>query len=241
MSNLKIDYFQDYKIFSQTAAELVCQQLARKPDSCFVFATGFTPLGLFDRLSAAYRLGKASFQSSFLVELDDYYGIHPSDSKNLFQWLSKAFLDRVDFPIHQTVRFQTDVQDPDRECLRIEDEIQSLGGIDFLVLGLGANGHLGFNEPGSSFQSRTRVVKLTEASLQSSQRYWGEDSKVPGKGFTLGLGTLAEARKTLLLVSGKEKKPVLKKLLTQPPSPDLPASAVHHFDDVRILSDLKIS
>ncbi len=235
-ADLTLQIEENYSALSRAAARLVIRQLEEKPDSNLVFATGKTPLGMFDELAAAYQQGRISFENASLVELDDYYGIPLEDPRNLFNWLRRDFLDRVEFPLRNTARFLTDTSAPVEECARIEQFIAASGGIDLQVLGLGPNGHLGFNEPGSALDSGTRVVRLAPASLESSQRYWGEQP-VPEYGLTLGLGTLAAARKTLLLVSGGAKAGILHKVLSSPLDPCLPATALHTFPDVLVLAD----
>lgn len=235
-ADLTLQIEENYSALSRAAARLVIRQLEEKPDSSLVFATGNTPLGMFDELAGAYQQGRIRFENASLVELDDYYGIPLEDPRNLFNWLRRAFVDRVEFPLRHTARFLTDTSAPAEECARIEQFISASGGIDLQVLGLGPNGHLGFNEPGSALDSRTRVVRLAAASLESSQRYWG-DQPVPEYGLTLGLGTLAAARKTLLLVSGGAKAGILHKVLSSPLDPCLPATALQTYPDVLVLAD----
>ena len=134
-------------------------------------------------------------------------------------------------------RFDTEAANAQAEAQRMDEILRVHGGIDLLVLGLGPNGHIGFNEPGSGFSSSTRVVELTSASLTSNARYWGGVEGVPKKGYTLGLGVLRRARKTLLLVNGKHKAKILKQMLEGPISEDLPATCLRDMPDVTIIAD----
>lgn len=228
---------EDYQELSRLAADWVQFQLDENPVSNCVFATGKTPLGLYGKLAEKYSQGQVDFSSCTIFELDDYAGINLDDPRNLFCWLNKELLEQVEFPLDQTVRFQTDAEKPELECSRVEQLWSQLDQVDFQVLGMGPNGHLGFNEPGSEFDSRTHLVRLTAESIRSSQRYWGEDADIPEFGYTLGLGNLKEVKKTLLLVSGKAKSPALQTLAGGLITEEFPASALYLFPEVTVITD----
>jgi glucosamine-6-phosphate deaminase len=228
---------EDYQELSRAAADWVQAQLNLNPASKCVFATGKTPLGLYKRLGDDYQQGNVNFSRCTVIELDDYAGIGLNDPKNLYQWLNRELLERVEVPLEQTIRFQTDADNPELECKRIERLWSQQDQIDFQVLGMGPNGHLGFNEPGSDFAVRTHLVRLTQESIRSSQRYWGKGADIPEFGFTLGLGNLKEVKKTLLLVSGEAKGPSLEKLADGSVSENFPASALYHFPEVLVIAD----
>jgi len=228
---------EDYQELSRLAANWVQDQMDKNPASKCLFATGKTPLGLYEMLADDYRQGKVDFSMCTIFELDDYAGISLNDSRNLFQWLKNAFLEEIDFPLDQAIRFQTDAENPDLECRRIEGLWSQEGQIDFQILGIGPNGHLGFNEPGSDFEGRTHLVQLTPESIRSSQRYWGKDADIPEFGFTLGLGNLKEVKNTLLLASGEEKRSALEKLAGGSITEDFPASALHDYPEVMVIAD----
>ncbi len=221
----------------EIAAQRVAAYVCRHPQQILVFPTGNTPLGLFKNLADLVAKKQLSFQSSTLVELDDYLGIALEDERNLFQWLKRAFLDQVDFLEDHLVRFITDTQDVPNETKRIDQLLDARDGIGLLILGLGPNGHIGFNEPGSSFDSPTRAIQLSQASLLSSAGYWGNINVVPPTGLTLGLKQLSQAQETILLVNGKQKAEILRKTLMGEITPQIPATFLRSMQNVTVLAD----
>ncbi|MBI9049962.1 MAG: glucosamine-6-phosphate deaminase [Anaerolineaceae bacterium] len=222
---------------NEYAASMVAAYVHNNPQRVLVFPTGNTPLGLYKNLNGLVARKELSFSSSYLLELDEYLGIAAHDQRNLFQWLKRSFIDQVDFPEDHLYRFQADAADIDTETRRIEQVIKKHNGIGLLVLGIGPNGHLGFNEPGSPFDSRTRVIDLTRASLESSANYWGDISVVPTQGLTLGMQTLSEAQQTIMIVTGKHKADILYQMIKGEVTPDLPASFLRTMKNVTILAD----
>lgn len=205
------------------AAELVTRQLWEKPNSVITLPAGNTPLPLFRELVAATRSNPKLFQYANFVTLDEYADIAPDDRRRLLNWLNREFFDPAGIRKPQVIAFDPSA-DEEAECRRIEEKLEALGGLDLAVLGLGPNGHLGFNEPGSSFDSRARKVALAPQSIVSNSTYWGSAADVPAHGLTLGLGTLREARTILVLVSGHAKRNIVSRLLTEPISESIPAS-----------------
>lgn len=228
---------KDYQELSAQAADLVIEQVSKNPASTLVLPTGNTPLGMYACLAATYSRGDVSFKSCHLVELDDYFNIPLDDHRNLFNWLSAEFINQVDLQPSNIFRFETAAAHPEKECRRVEDRVAELGGIDLAVLGLGPNGHLGFNEPGSDFLSTTRIITLSPASISSSAKYWGCEKEVPRQGITLGLKTIMSARKILLLVSGRYKSGILKAALQGPITTQVPASILQEHPNLTVIAD----
>jgi glucosamine-6-phosphate deaminase len=218
------------------AAEFVLLQLAKKQDSVITFATGKTPLPLFRELVAASRTNPDLFRDAHFVTLDEYADIALDDRRRLLSWLRREFLQPAGIPDHKVVSFDP-LADHRADCERIEAAIAALGGLDLAVLGLGPNGHLAFNEPGSSFDSRTHRVALAPESLLSNASYWGSPADVPAHGLTLGLGTIKQARQILLLVSGEGKADIVSRLLRQPVSETIPASLLLLCDHSIMIAD----
>lgn len=234
---MKLIVTNDYEELSTRAAGLVIEYIQQNPASVLVLATGNSPLGMFARLVSAYQCGKVSFQHCSLVELDDYFDISQEDHRNLYNWLAAEFINRVDVPAENIVRFNTASTDAEQECARVEQAIANLGGIDLLVLGLGPNGHLGFNEPGSDFASPTRVITLSASSIRSSAQYWGKEEDVPRQGITLGLKTLSAARHTLLLVSGMQKAQIFNRIFQGPVTTNIPATILQQQQNLTVIVD----
>jgi glucosamine-6-phosphate deaminase len=227
----------DYSDLCERACEMVAGQLRAKPDSVCVFPTGQTPLGLFRRLAAAHRAGRIDTRSIRIVTLDEYAGIAADDPRRLFLWLQRALLRPLGIAAAQIHALDPAAADPALEAARFEAAIADFGGIDLAVLGLGANGHIGFNEPGSPFESRTRLVTLSDTSIEANAAYWGKDSDVPPTALTMGLGTILEARAIVLLASGKRKAGILSRAIHGPIGPDVPATSLRRHPDATVIAD----
>jgi glucosamine-6-phosphate deaminase len=234
---LKVIAAEDYDDLSRRAAALVFEQVARKPHSVLVFPTGATPLGLFRELVAAVRGRRLNLSAASFVVLDEYAGIPPGDRRSLAAWLQRELLDPIGIVPSQLIGFDPLAPDAATEGQRVEAEIARRGGIDLAILGLGPNGHLGFNEPGTAFGTHSSRVSLSAASITSNAAYWGSEADVPRTGFTLGLGTLLAADQLALIVSGAHKAEILARMLTGPVSIDLPATIVRLHPRSYVLAD----
>ena len=225
-----------YDDMSRVAAGLVREQLARKPASLLVFPTGATPLGLFRQLVDEARSGRIDASALRVAVLDEYAGLPKGDRRSLTDWLRRELLLPLGIPDDRLVAFDP-AGDAEAEGPRIEAAIRAAGGLDLAILGLGPNGHIGFNEPGSPFSCRSRLATLSPASIRSNAAYWGSEADVPRTGFTLGLGTLLEARRMALAVSGVHKSNILSRVIGSPPSLELPATIVHAHPDAVVIAD----
>lgn len=218
------------------AARIVMATLARAPDATLVFPVGATPRGLFARLIGEHRAGRLDASRARVVLLDEYAGITRDDRRSFAAWLRRDLLQPLDITADRLLAFAPN-GDRDIEGSRIEAGIAAWGGIDLAVLGIGLNGHLGFNEPGSPADSRARRVALAPETIASNARYWGRAEDVPPHGFTLGLGTLSAARRVVVLASGPAKRSIVQRLLADVPSPDLPASVAHRHPAATLIVD----
>lgn len=227
----------DYAALSQRAADIIADQIRHKPDTVLVVPTGNTPLGMFRALAQQVANKMVDFSSVRLVQLDEYYGIARDDPRNLYVWMEREFIAPAGIRAEHIIRFDSAAPDPQSELQRVADCIAALGGLDLIVLGLGPNGHLGFNEPGSPFDQTMQHVILTPASIRSNAAYWGGEAHVPREGLTLGMGTLGSARRALLLVSGGHKAEILARAVHGPITPDVPATLLRALPDAIILAD----
>ena len=234
---MKIIKTKNYSELSIKAAEIVIDQIQTNPNSVLVVPTGNTPLGMFSQLSTAYKNNNLSFNNCSLIELDDYWQIPLNDNRNLYNWLNKSFIQNVNFKPDNITRFKTSATNSDDECQRVEKIIKQLGGIDLVILGIGPNGHLGFNEPGSKQTSTTRIIDLSPESITSSANYWGSEENVPQQGVTLGLSSLFAAKKIILLVSGKHKAQIYKQAIHGPIDPKNPASYLQLHMNFTVIVD----
>lgn len=223
--------------FVRAGADFIVDTLRRKPDPTVVLATGNSPIGVYRELAERYRGGEWDPSRLRVFQLDAYLGLSPDDRRSLYRWLDEAFLQPLDIPPDNVVRLPGDTQDPEAVCRAYDRALEAAGGFDLAVLGLGPNGHLGFNEPPSEASSPTRVVELTEASIVSNAVYWGGRDSVPRLALTAGMAALLGARTTLLLVSGAHKRKVLERTIRGPVTPEVPASLLQSVAGVTVLAD----
>jgi glucosamine-6-phosphate deaminase len=227
---------RNHEELSRSTAELVVEHVNTCPDTILVLPTGNTPLGMYRELVSMAEVGKVDFSQCQAGQLDEYWGITLDDPRSFFAWLEGVFIDPAGIKHKNTIRINSSAHNPDEEAARVEGEIKKRGGIGLAILGLGLNGHLAFNEPGSEFDSRTRVIDLTPETIKANSKYWGE-TRIPSKAMTLGLGTIAEARELLLLVSGMEKAEILPEVLHGPIGRDVPATCLRKLPRVTVIAD----
>lgn len=208
-----------------------------RPAPTFLAALGTSALGIYAGL--ADRRMAAGFDTTTvrLVQLDEYIGIPDDDPRSLFGWLERDVATPLGVPPEQVLRIDGMALDRDAEALRVARTIDDAGGIDVAVLGLGPNGHLGFNEPPSAATGASRVVDLTAASIDSNARYWGSSNRVPPQAITVGMNLLLAARRPLLVVKGASKRSILRALLDGPPRDELPASHLRRITHATLLAD----
>jgi glucosamine-6-phosphate deaminase len=226
---------ETYDELSKTAAQAVYDTLALQSTALVVLPSGNTPLGMYREL--VQFKDRVNFDKFCFVQLDEYIDISMTDRRNLFRWMDEVFFTPAGISASRIIRFNSMSQDITGEAVRVENSISEAGGITLQVLGLGPNGHLGFNEPGTDFQAKTHAVELSQASIISNARYWGSPDQVPRKAFTLGLGTLSQAQKTILLVSSRSKVNILADVLNGPVGPDVPATILRMMKNVTVLAD----
>jgi glucosamine-6-phosphate deaminase len=217
--------------------DIVAGWLRARPSAAFLTALGTSALGVYAGLAALRSSGRLDISGVRLVQLDEYVGVPDRDRCSLYGWLLRDVVGALGFEPGQVLRLTGDAADPAAEAARHDEAILSAGGIDVSVLGLGPNGHLGFNEPPSGADAPTRVVDLAEASLESNARYWGSRDAVPRLAITVGMDRLVEARRTLLVVRGASKRAVLRRLVTEPVNDQLPASHLRGAAGVTLLTD----
>jgi glucosamine-6-phosphate deaminase len=213
----------DYEALSRAGADAIAATLARRPDALLLLATGDTPMGPYRELAERWRRGELDTSRVRAAQLDEYAGLAADDRRSLYGWLVRSFLAPLGVPESRAIRLDAR-RPPDFACRDYDAAVQAGGGFDLAVLGLGPNGHLGFNEPPIERDAPTRLVPLTPASVRSNARYWGGEHAVPREALTCGLATMLAAREILLVVSGAHKREILRQTLTPPPSADVPAS-----------------
>lgn len=234
---MKIEILKNYEEVLDRAFEIVSQAVRKNPDVVLGLPTGETPIGLYDRLSEACRDHRLSLAGVTTFNLDEYLPIRPENEQSYRCFMNKMLFLNTDIPLSQTHVPEGDAADPELAARRYEQAIRDAGGIDLQVLGSGRNGHVGFNEPGTSFDSETHTVSLTESTIDANARLFHDRSEVPTRAVTMGIGTILRARSILLLVTGKEKHEALGALLSGKETEEWPLTALLRHDDVTVLCD----
>jgi glucosamine-6-phosphate deaminase len=222
--NWKLSVYRDAPAASEAAADRVAATIANESGATIALPTGTTPLIMFDILAARAARGEVDFSGVHLYCLDEYVGVTPEDRVSLTRWLQDAFLQRVGVPADQVHPLPSTAADLAAAASEFDRAIAARGGLDLAVLGLGPNGHIGYNEPGSSADSRTRVITLTPESRSQATAYWEGKAEIPDRAMTMGVGTLLESKQIVLLVTGEAKAEMLRRTLAEPMSADVPAS-----------------
>ena len=227
----------DYESLSHAGADWLVEAINAKPDATIVVATGNTPMGVYHELARRYSHGLIDTSRLHAFQLDAYIGLAPDDRRSLFGWMYRSSMEPLGIAETNVVRLVGDAPDPWDACRIYEVAVREVGGFDISILGLGPNGHLGFNEPPSLPDSPTRVVPLTPESIASNARYWGGEEQVPPQALTCGMDLLLAARRTLLLVSGAHKYQILHRATEGPQTPEVPASYLQSASNVTVLAD----
>jgi glucosamine-6-phosphate deaminase len=222
--NWDLVVFCDSSAASEAAADVVSTVVRGKPDAVISLPTGTTPLGMFDILAARAARAELDVSGITVFCLDEYVGVTVEDPNSLTRWLRDGFLNRIGINPDQLHSLPVTADDLVAAAAGYEEAIASSGGLDLAVLGLGPNGHIGYNEPGSSADSRTRVIDLTPESRSQASAYWEGVVPIPDRAMTMGVATLLEARQIVLLVIGEAKAGMLRRTLEESMSADVPAS-----------------
>jgi glucosamine-6-phosphate deaminase len=206
-------------------ADLVSEAISAASTGVLVPATGRTPIGVYDELGERWRAGDLDTSALAVAQLDEYLGLAAGDRRSLFDWMHESFLGPLGIDEANVMRLPLEGDLPPR-CGAFDEDLTARGGIDIAILGLGRNGHLGFNEPPCPTDAPTRAVVLTPTTIEANAGYWGTTADVPAQAVTIGIGPLLAAREIVLLVSGGEKRTILRRALEGPVDPDVPASAL---------------
>ena len=225
---------KDYEELSEKAAEILMNQLESKPDSVIGLATGGTPIGMYERLVSHYHRGDISFARITAFNLDDYIGVGKEQPESFYSYMEHHFFGHVDVPVASRHIPDGMAESLEEACKAYEASIEASGGIDLQVVGIGQNGHIGFNEPGTSFQSTTHVTELSASTLRANAKYF-DDKEMPEQAITMGLQTIMKARSIVLLAYGHEKRDALVQLRTGTITESFPASCLHKHPNVTVL------
>lgn len=234
---MKVVILKDAAEVAQYGADIFIKQIKRKPDSVLGLATGSTPVALYKELTAAYHAGRVSFKHVSSFNLDEYLGLAGYHKQSYRYFMNQQLFDHIDIDKTKTAVPPGDAEDPFAACDDYEREIKRKGGIDIQLLGIGRNGHIGFNEPSSSLKSRTRVKTLTRATIDDNARFFGPDEYQPHLSITMGIGTILESKKVVLLATGANKAEAIKATVEGPLTAACPASALQLHEQVVLVID----
>lgn len=234
---MKIYKAKDYKDMSRKAANIISAQVIMKPNYVLGLATGSTPIGTYDQLVEWYNKGDLDFSEVTTVNLDEYKGLPRTNDQSYYYFMHQHLFDRVNIDPERTNVPNGMEPDAEKECGRYEELIRSLGGVDLQLLGLGHNGHIGFNEPGEAFEKETHCVDLTESTIEANKRFFASADDVPKQAYTMGIKTIMQAKKILIVVNGENKADIVERAFFGPVTPEVPASILQLHNDVTLVGD----
>lgn len=234
---MRIYRVKDYDEMSRKAASLLAAQIAAEPEAVLGLATGSTPEGTYGYLRKWYQEGTLDFGGIRTVNLDEYRGIRKDSEQSYRYFMKEKLFDHVNLRREHTYIPDGEEEDAEKVCREYEELICGLGGVDLQLLGIGRNGHIGFNEPSDSFTGACHCMTLSESTIEANQRFFEKAEDVPRQAYTMGIGTIMSAKKILLLASGKDKAAALAAALQGPVTPRLPASILKFHQNVTVIAD----
>lgn len=229
-----------YEALSKEAASYVSRKVQENPHIVLGLATGSTPTGMYEQLIKDHITSGTSYQNVATFNLDEYVRMNKKNPNSYYAFMEKHFFQHIDIQNELTFIPDGMSTDPKMECNIYEEKLKNYGPIDLQILGLGANGHIGFNEPGTSFSSRTHIVELTDSTRKANSRFFEDIKDVPTHAITMGIASIMEAKEILLLIAGANKRQAYEQLLYGEISEDFPASILKKHPCVRILADQSV-
>ena len=234
---MRVYVAEDYTGMSRKAANILSAHVILNPSCVLGLATGSTPIGTYKQLIDWYNKGDLDFADVHTVNLDEYVGLSPEHDQSYRYFMQTNLFDHIDIDPAATNVPDGLAADPDAECARYDALVASLGYADLQLLGLGRNGHIGFNEPGDRFVKETHVVDLTESTIEANARFFASRDDVPRQALTMGIGCIMAARRILLIASGEDKAEALYSAFCGPITPACPASILQLHGDVVVVGD----
>ena len=227
---------KDYREMSRAAANIISAQILLKPDCVLGLATGSSPVGTYEQLIEWYKKGDLDFSQVTTVNLDEYVGLAPDHDQSYYYFMHHNLFDSVNLRPGSTNLPDGCAADMDAECIRYDTLLRTLG-VDLQLLGLGNNGHIGFNEPDKEFSKGTHIVTLTESTLEANKRFFASIDDVPKTAISMGTYDIMQAKRILMVASGKAKAEAVKAMLTGPITPQMPASILQFHRNFTLVAD----
>jgi len=228
---------KDYEEMSRKAAIVIASQVSEKPNCVLGLATGSSPIGTYAQLVEWYKMGDLDFSEVSSVNLDEYRGLSPENDQSYRYFMQTNFFDHININPENTYVPNGLEADSNKACEDHNEAIRKLGGIDLQLLGLGLNGHIGFNEPAADFPKGTHCVDLTESTIQANSRFFASIDEVPTQAYTMGIQNIMLAKKILIVVNGEAKADIVAEAFLGPVTPQVPASILQMHPDVTLVGD----
>ena len=234
---MRIVRAKDYNDMSRKAANILSAQVIMKPNCVLGLATGSTPIGTYAQLVEWYNKGDLDFSNVTTVNLDEYRGLDRENDQSYYYFMNRHLFGKVNVNHERTFLPDGTEKDSEKACADYNQIIEDVGGVDLQLLGLGHNGHIGFNEPGDVFKAKTHCVDLTETTIKANQRFFASIDDGPRQAYTMGIQTIMQARKILVVVSGEDKAGSVKEAFFGPITPRVQASVLQLHPDVTVVAD----
>ena len=234
---MRIIKAKDYADMSRKAANIIAAQVILKPDCVLGLATGSTPIGTYKELIKGYENGDLDFSLVKTANLDEYRGLEKSNDQSYDYFMKANLFNHININFDNLNIPDGENPDADAECARYEAVVKALGGQDLQLLGMGHNGHIGFNEPADEFVKETHCVDLQESTIQANKRFFEKVEDVPTQAYTIGINTIMQAKTILVIVSGADKAEIVKKAFYGPVTPQVPASNLQMHPNVIVVVD----
>lgn len=232
---MRIIKCKNYAEVSHKAANIIAAQIINKPDGVLGLATGSTPVGTYKRLIELCNNGDIDFSEITTVNLDEYCGLTPDNDQSYRYFMNDNLFNHVNVRKECTFVPNGLAEDFEAESKAYDDRILALGGIDLQLLGIGGNGHIGFNEPSDAFDMATHTVELKESTRQANARFFASIDDVPTHAITMGMRSIMQAKKVLLIANGKQKAEIVEKAIYGPVTPEVPASILQLHADLTVV------
>ncbi|MFQ9514607.1 MAG: glucosamine-6-phosphate deaminase [Eubacterium sp.] len=234
---MRIIKTEDYYTMSRVAANIISAQIIMKPDCVIGLATGSTPLGTYEQLIRWYKKGDLDFSEVTTINLDEYRGLSPENDQSYRYFMNTNFFNHINVKKENTHVPDGLEMDIAKACGDYNNIIKQHGGVDLQLLGLGNNGHIGFNEPGEAFEKETHCVKLAESTVNANSRFFENIDEVPKEAYTMGIKSIMQAKKIVVIVNGAKKADIVKEAFFGPVTPKVPASVLQLHNDVTLVGD----
>lgn len=234
---MKIIEATNYQDLSRKAANIISAQIILKPNCVLGLATGSSPIGTYKQLIDWYNKGDIDFSQVKSVNLDEYMGLAPDNPQSYYYFMYENFFKHINIDLKKVHIPNGMEEDIEKECSHYDQLISSLGGVDLQLLGLGNNGHIGFNEPYESFNRTTHCVELAQSTIEANARFFKTTEEIPRYAYTMGIGNIMNANRIILIVSGSEKAQILKEVIEGAILPSIPASILQLHKDITVIAD----